>query len=258
MSGLSNYHTHTSYCDGKDSPEELVLEAIRLGCPELGFSGHSYADFDDCCMTREGTEAYIREIHALQEVYRDRIRIRLGIEQDFYSPMSTEPYEYAIGSVHYLLVGGKYYAVDESRESQMALVRDGYGGDYYAFAEDYFETVSQVYEKTGCGIVGHFDLLTKFNEGDCLFDTGHPRYRRAALSALSRLCRAPVAFEINTGAMARGYRTAPYPAPFLLEAIQDSGAPLILSSDCHDKRYLLYGLETFGSIPHVAPTLDRI
>ena len=32
---FSNYHTHTTYCDGADTPEELVLEAIRLGCPEL-------------------------------------------------------------------------------------------------------------------------------------------------------------------------------------------------------------------------------
>ena len=28
---FSNYHTHTTYCDGKDSPEELVREAVRLG-----------------------------------------------------------------------------------------------------------------------------------------------------------------------------------------------------------------------------------
>ena len=39
---FSNYHTHTAYCDGADTPEELVLEAIRLGCPEIGFSGHSH------------------------------------------------------------------------------------------------------------------------------------------------------------------------------------------------------------------------
>ena len=32
---MNNYHTHTRYCDGKDSPEELVLEAIALGCYAL-------------------------------------------------------------------------------------------------------------------------------------------------------------------------------------------------------------------------------
>ena len=26
----ANYHTHTLFCDGKNTPEEMVLEAIRL------------------------------------------------------------------------------------------------------------------------------------------------------------------------------------------------------------------------------------
>ena len=48
---FSNYHTHTTYCDGANTPEELVLEAIRLGCPELGFSGHSHLAEDSCSMS---------------------------------------------------------------------------------------------------------------------------------------------------------------------------------------------------------------
>ena len=78
-----------------------------------------------------------------------------------------------------------------------------YGGDFYAFAEDYYRLVGEVPERTGCQIVGHFDLITKFNEGDKLFDTGHPRYMRAALEALDRLAGRDVIFEITTGAMSR-------------------------------------------------------
>jgi len=240
---LSNYHTHTLYCDGKDRPEELVLEALRLGCPELGFSGHAHIPFDDCCMTMEGTQEYIREIRALQEKYRGRIRILLGIEQDFYSDTPTDPYEFVIGSVHYLYRDGEYITVDHTREKQIRAVEEHYGGDYYAFAEHYYEMVAQIYERTRCDIVGHFDLLTKFNEDGSLFDTAHPRYRKAALSALESLLRAPVIFEINTGAIARGYRKRPYPEDFLLRELEARGARLILSSDCHDKRDLLFGLE---------------
>jgi len=239
---VNNYHTHTRYCDGKDSPEELVLEAIRLGCEELGFSGHSYVPFDDCCMTVEGTEAYKREIRALREKYAGRIKIFLGVEQDYYSPMPTEDYDYVIGSVHYVLKDGEYLPVDLSRESQIALVNEHYAGDYYAFIEDYYALVGDVYEKTGCDLVGHFDLITKFNEDGSLFDTAHPRYRAAAFKALDRLCEKPVLYEINTGAIARGYRTTPYPEPFLLGELQRRSMPLILSSDCHDRRFLLCGL----------------
>ena len=240
---LSNYHTHTTYCDGKDRPEEIVREAIRLGCPELGFSGHAYVTFDDCCMTPQGTLDYQREIHALQEKYRDQITIYLGIEQDYLSPMPTEGYDFVIGSVHYLYKDGQYLTVDEGRESFTRNVQEHFAGDYYAFAEAYYEAVGDVYTKTHCDIVGHFDLVTKFNEGGALFDTAHPRYRKAALTALNRLCAEPVIFEINTGAISRGYRKTPYPEPFLLEELEKRGARLILSSDCHDKRNLLFGLE---------------
>ena len=241
---LSNYHTHSRYCDGKDSLEELAEEAIRLDCPELGFSGHSHVPFDDCCMSPEGTEAYIREVRALKERCKDRIRILLGIEQDYYGDLPVDEYDYVIGSVHYIGRNGVFLFVDEGRESQERAVREYYDGDYYAFIEDYYRLVGELYEKTRCTIVGHFDLVTKFNEDGSLFDNAHPRYRRAALDALDKLCQTPVLFEINTGAIARGYRTTPYPESFLLRELERRGRGLILSSDCHDKRQLLYGLES--------------
>lgn len=253
---LSNYHTHSRYCDGKDSLEELVEEAIRLGCPELGFSSHAHVPFEDCCMSREGTQAYIREVRDLAERYRGQIRILLGVEQDYYSDLPTEAYDYVIGSVHYLVRDGVWFSVDESREGQQRAVARHYGGDWYAFIEDYYAHVAEIYEKTRCTVVGHFDLVTKFNEDGGLFDTAHPRYRHAALAALDRLCETPALFEINTGAMARGYRTSPYPEAFLLHELERRGAGLILSSDCHDKSKLLYGLTPLqGSVKGLRETL---
>ena len=76
---MSNYHTHTVYCDGNDTPEALVLEAIRLGCPSIGFSGHSFTEFDQSyCMSRERTEEYKREVRALKEKYRGHHVRRAG------------------------------------------------------------------------------------------------------------------------------------------------------------------------------------
>lgn len=42
--------------------------------------------------------------------------------------------------------------------------------------------------RTGCQIVGHMDLITKFNKGDRLFDTEHPRYRNAARERNLPIC----------------------------------------------------------------------
>ena len=255
MKQISNYHSHTCFCDGADTPEELVREAIRLGCPELGFSGHSHIPFDDCCMTLEGTERYKAEIRRLKKKYAGEIRIWLGIEQDIFGDLPTEDYEYVIGSVHYVYKDGRYLSVDESEAAFREHVEQAYHGDVYAFAEDYYALVAQVWERTACRIVGHFDLFAKFNEDDRLFDTACPRYRRAALDALDALADKPVLFEINTGAISRGYRRTPYPAPWLLEELQARGAGLILSSDCHRKEDLLSALESWRDLPGVHPRL---
>ena len=45
---------------------------------------------------------------------------------------------------------------------------------------------------------------------------------------------API-FEINTGAMSRGYRKAPYPASDILRAICMRGGRIMINSDSHEK-----------------------
>ena len=236
----SNFHTHTTFCDGENTPEELAAEALRLGCPALGFSGHSYTSFDSTyCMSLEGTQEYCRRVRALKEQYAGRLQVYLGVEQDFYSDTPTHAYDYVIGSVHYLKKDGQYLTVDHSREWLLRDVERHYGGDVYAYIEDYYDTVAQLYERTGCQIVGHFDLVTKFIEQGELFDTSHPRYRAAVLRALDCLCRHDVVFEINTGAIARGLRTSPYPEPWIREEIRARGKRFIRNSDCHKKELLL-------------------
>ena len=242
----SNYHTHTHFCDGKDSPEEIVCQAIRLGCPELGFSGHSYTAFDErYCISKTGARAYIAAIRALQEAYRDKIHIRVGIEQDYFSDVPTDEYDYVIGSVHYVKKDGCYLPVDESRQIQVDNVRRFYNGDFYSFIEDYYETVSDVYRKTRCQIVGHFDLITKFNRQHDLFDPQHPRYQAAAGKALAALMDAPVTLEVNTGGIARGYTAEPYPARDLLTQWLAAGKPILYSSDCHKAEQLLFGYDIY-------------
>lgn len=229
-----NYHTHTTFCDGQNTPEEMVLAAIESGCPTLGFSGHSYTAFDPgYCMHPEDMERYRDEVLRLREKYRDKIRILLGLELDYFSERPDFELDYVIGSVHYVKKDGVYLTVDHSREKQIRQVEEHYGGDFYAFAEDYYALVSDVKRKTGCQIVGHFDLVTKFNEQQPLFDESNPRYRAAALGALHTLLDQDALLEINTGAISRGCRTTPYPAAFLLEEMGRCGVKAVLSADCH-------------------------
>ena len=245
---LKDLHTHTTWCDGKNTPEEMVQAAIALGMETLGFSGHSYVPFDDCCMTPAGTELYRQEIAGLKQQYSGRLEILCGVEQDYYSPAATDGYDYVIGSVHYLRLGDSYPPIDLDAQTLRQTADCFFDGDVYALAECYYDTAADVVNRTGCDIIGHFDLVTKFNERDPMFDLQHPRYLAAWRAALDRLLKTGAAFEINTGAMSRGYRTAPYPAMDMIDYIRSHGGRLLLSSDSHSRETLLYHFEDYAHL----------
>ena len=243
---LTDLHTHTTFCDGKNTAEEMVLAAIEKGMECIGFSGHSYTDFDaDFCMTKEGVQEYIEEVKRLKAKYADRIEVRLGIEQDQFSSESTAPFDYAIGSTHYVFVGDEWFSVDDTPEILKAAADKYFDGDLYALCEKYFEAEAEVITKTDADIIGHFDLVSKFNEKSCFWDESDPRYVAAWKKAADALIKSGKPFEINTGAISRGYRTEPYPSLEMIEYIKSKGGSFILSSDSHRTDTLLYDFEKY-------------
>lgn len=244
---MRDLHTHTKYSDGATSPEEMVLAAIDMGLEEIGISDHSYTFFDESyCIKKEKIEEYKREISELKEKYKDKISVLCGVEQDAYSTEPTTGYDYAIGSAHYLKVGETYYPLDLSDLRFRIACRDGFGEDYYALAEAYFDLVSQFAEREDISIIGHFDLITKYNRLGNIFDEENPRYLAAAKKAIDKLLAAGKVFEFNTGAIARKYRTVPYPAPTLLSYILEKGGKLMLASDAHHPRNIAFAFEIYA------------
>lgn len=241
---LCNLHTHTTFSDGSNSPEEMVLAALKEGLHTLGFSDHSFVPFDlHTCPSQQQLMCGKQEILRLKEKYKDQIRLLCGLEQDYYTDIPAEGYDYLIGSVHYLLKDGVYHPVDHSADSIRASVKESFGGDIYRFVKEYYQTVAQVVEKTGCQIIGHFDLVEKFSEKDTLFSSDDYRYRRPLIDALDELLKKNVIFEINTGAMARRYRTAPYPSPYVLRRIAEKRGRVMINSDAHRSDKLTFGFE---------------
>ncbi len=237
-------HTHTCFCDGANTPEAMVQEAIARGMETIGLSGHSYVSFDPgWCMSPEEILEYRAEIARLKSVYGDRIRILCGIEQDICSQIVSSDYDYIIGSVHCLFENGVYLSVDGTLETVQKNVREQFGGDIYRYLRLYFDTVSQLAEKTDCDIVGHIDLVEKFNQGERLFSRDDYRYKRALIDAIDVLLEKDLIFEINTGAMSRGYRDLPYPSCYALRRIAEKRGRVALNSDAHRKENLMYWFE---------------
>lgn len=235
-------HTHSSFCDGEDTPEAFVLEALARGMQTLGFSVHAPVAFaSHGSMGCADFKSYRREIMRLQETYGDRIELLLGLEQDFYAEAVTERWDYIIGSVRHLCSEGQSVAIDGSKEQLRGVVRSHFGGDFYRFAAHYFSLVAQLPTRTGCAIVGSFDLLSKFNGDGSLFDESDPRYLRPALDALDALLAQHAVLEINTSDMCRGRRRVPYPAPIFLRRIAEKRGQVVLASNAHGKGELLGG-----------------
>lgn len=241
---ITNYHTHTAYCDGKNTPEEMVLSAIKNGMAEIGFSVHSPLPFyADWAIEEERLGEYKSELLSLREKYKDQIKIFIGIEQDYFSENSTEGFDYVIGSVHYIYKNGEYLALDISADEVASNIKKHYDGDALAYCEDYYRLVADVYNKTKCQIIGHFDLITKFNEVMPLIDTNSKRYKKAVQKALDSLLKCPAIFEINTGAISRGYRTCPYPQEEILDLIAESKKPFVINSDSHNVDSIAFGIK---------------
>ena len=100
----SNLHTHTTYSDGKQSVRDNIESAIEKSMLSLGFSDHSYTDFDlSYCIKKEKLPEYINEVRTLGKEYSGRIEIYLGYELDGFATMENrELYDYIIGDIHYV------------------------------------------------------------------------------------------------------------------------------------------------------------
>ncbi len=228
---LANFHTHSVFCDGENKLEEIVLSAIEKGFSAIGFSSHGYTDFDTrYCMT--DTKGYINEVNALKEKYKNKIEIYLGVEEDAFNPQDRHAFDYIIGSSHYFKIGSRYYPIDSNYDYFKECLK-AFGGDTLRLAESYYSTFCDYILKRRPDIIGHFDLITKFDELDTTLFLGDKEYNKIVEKYLRLALTADCIFEVNTGAISRGYRTAPYPAENLLYILKKEGGRVMLSSDSH-------------------------
>ena len=228
---LTNYHNHSTFCDGKNTPEEVILTAIEKGFDAIGFSGHGFTEFDQrYCM--KNPPAFRAAIKELKEKYKDRIQVYLGVEEDMFAPVNRDDYEYMVGSCHYIHKDGGHYPID-SGLNYFHKCLELFDGDALAMADSYYSHFCEYIVRRKPDIVGHFDLVTKFEEAEPHGLFGSEEYRKMAEKYLLYAMKSGSLCEVNTGAISRGYRTTPYPTPDLLYTLLKNDGKLILSADSH-------------------------
>lgn len=254
-----NMHTHTLWCDGKASAEEMVLAAIQKGFNVLGFSGHCihplnpdfYKPVDDVWhIPSQNIRAYTQEISRLKEKYSSQIKILLGFEADYFeapafgsaipdkNAYSEFSPDYLIGAVHFVNTEKGFYTVDHKaeviKENLIKLYSKANGEiDGRAAVCDYFEAERNMLKKGNFDILAHPDLLRKRNGQLKFFDEEESWYKEELELSAKEIAKAGVISEINTGAIARGAMDDVYPSQYFLELLYKNGVPVCINSDAH-------------------------
>ena len=243
---LANFHTHSTWCDGADAPETVVEAALSKGFSILGFSSHSDMVGD--------LGAYKAEIRALAEKYAGRIRILCGIEAEYDTGFARGDLDYVIGSSHYITApDGARFAFDHSPKILADGVRDHFGGSAEAFVRAYFAQERRMVAEYDCDIVGHLDLVRKFNVRHPFFDEGADWYREELVKTADAVASSGRLVEVNTGAISRGWLDDAYPAAELRALLRERGVRFILSSDSHAASTLDCAFDRFGDAESYVP-----
>lgn len=222
----TNFHTHCTFCDGAATAEEMVASAIEKGFSALGFSSHSDMVKD--------LSAYKAEIRRLAEKYKSEIKILCGIEAEYDTSFPRGDLDYVIGSTHYLTApDGVRFAFDLSPQILIQAIRAHFRGDSAAFVKAYFAQEREMIANYDCDIIGHIDLVRKFNAKHPFFDETSTWYRDELEKTAEVVASSGKIVEVNTGAISRGWLDDAYPSFEMRALLRARGVRFVLSSDAH-------------------------
>jgi histidinol-phosphatase (PHP family) len=225
----ADYHMHTPLCrHARGEPTEYAAHAERIGLKEIGFSDHSPMredDFDNWRMRISDLDDYVERVRKARKDHPNLI-IRLALEVDYLPGheewirelSSRHPWDYLVGSVHYI---SDSFAVDDPSQQSEWKRRDAL--DIWT---EYFERLTAAAGSKLFDIIGHADLPKKFGivpREDCtlLF----ARFLKAAQAS-------GAAIELNTAGLRKDCREI-YPSRQILELALQSRVPITFGSDAH-------------------------
>lgn len=220
----TDYHTHTTFSDGRVAPENCITFACDAGLSELGFSDHLtlFNEQQEWNMNPENIFVYVDYINALGK-RTESIKIRTGLEVDYFAGKERETadflakldLDYVIGSVHYL--GEK--SVDEGPDFYQ-------GKNLEKLYESYFDQICNAASSGLFDIIAHCDLIRIFGYKPTT-DLGH-LYRHLART----MKKNDVVFEINTNGRNRPIADF-YPDRKYLHIFEQEKVAVCVNSDAH-------------------------
>lgn len=233
-----DYHTHHVRCGHASGElEEYIVKGIEIGLDQLGLSDHmplihvDPADYlPGMAMAMDELPRYAEEAFRLQQKYKGQIDIRVGLEGDYIEGYEDEiasivkgyPWDYVIGSVHFL---GRWDITDYRQT-------DGWNGrDPYEVYEQYYDAVIKAARSGLYDYIGHIDVIKRFGYKP---ERSVEPLERAALDAVKE---AGLAIELNASGLRMPCEEM-FPGRRMLEYAHQLGIPVTLGSDAHQPERL--------------------
>jgi histidinol-phosphatase (PHP family) len=229
----------------------VVAAAVAAGLTQIGISCHAPVPFPATyAMPLAQVRHYRDEVLRVREVYAGQIDVLLGLELDALPALRAFNrdellalgFDYTVGSVHFQREDdtGQPWPLDMSDERFAALLREQYGGDIRALAEEHYRLIAELADYPGVAIIGHIDRGVKlWNAGDRYFSEDAPWYRAAVEEALRALAATDRIVELSTGGWRRGLPD-PFPSPWIVRRCRDLGIRMTVNSDAHHPSQLTY------------------
>lgn len=249
-----NFHSHTQFCDGRESMARMAEQALVCGMKHYGFTPHSPIPLPSSCnMSALAVPDYVAEFQRLKELYAGRINLYLSMEIDYLGDRwgATNPYfdtiplDYRLSSVHFVSTpdGEREVDVDGRPQNFRAKMAEHFDNDIHYVVDSFYARTLAMIEKGGFDILGHFDKIG-FNASS--FSPGienEPWYRRHIDNVIDAVRATDIIVEINTKAYPAPvgstlaqeavYEPRLFPSPDVIRRLVSAGLPLAVNSDAH-------------------------
>ena len=245
----ANFHTHCTYCDGKEPMSNFVAKAKALGFARLGFSSHAPIQGEtDFAIEEAQIPNYLKDIETLQAQNPD-IELFKALECDFI-PDLTQPFQYYTDRYQLDYIIGGIHLIRPDRHSNALWFIDGSKRETYddglqnLFHNDIRKAVTAFWEQTfemietqKFNIIAHLDKIKMHNQRR--FFTQTEKWYLALIDhALTLLKARDIIVEINTRGLYKGRCDEFYPSDYILEKMGKMGIRSLVSSDAHKSEEL--------------------
>jgi histidinol-phosphatase (PHP family) len=240
---LIDYHLHTAGTVDCNMTEAQVCEqALQMNIYEIAFTNHIMLNQPDYIISPSAFSSHWEQIQVCQQHY-PRLKIRLGIEMDYYPGRENEiadtlhkyerlagrPFDMVLGSIHEM--HGHFFS------NQKCAPGFYQGQDLVSLYCDYFALSRKAVQSRLFDVIAHPDLIKKYTH-DLTPPVPFEQYRSALEPFLDALLVSGVGLEVNTKGLSINVREM-YPSNeflelYLLKARACGKEPMLtLGSDAH-------------------------